>query len=69
VNATGSRLTPRELEVLQLAAHGHSTERIADGLVISPATVKKHLEHSYRKLEVRDRVAAVAEGLRRGLIR
>src|SRR4051794_30713920 len=69
LNATGSRLTPRELEVLQLASHGHTPERIADGLVISPATVKKHLERSYRKLEVRDRVAAVAEGLRRGLIR
>jgi len=62
------RLTPRELEVLQLAAHGHSTERIGAELVISPATVKKHLEHAYRKLEVRDRVAAVAESLRRGLI-
>jgi len=65
----GVRLTPRELEVLQLAAQGRSTERIADELVISPATVKKHLEHSYRKLKVRDRVAAVAESIRRGLIR
>ena len=67
-DASSVRLTPRELEVLQLAAHGHSTERIAAELVISPATVKKHLEHAYRKLEVRDRVAAVAESLRRGLI-
>lgn len=68
-SANGARLTPRELEVLQLAARGSSTEGIAAELVISPATVKKHLEHTYRKLEVRDRVAAVAETIRRGLIR
>jgi PAS domain S-box-containing protein len=68
--AVGSRplLTARELEVLQLAAEGGSTRTIAEALFISPTTVKTHFEHLYEKLGVRDRGAAVAEGLRNGLI-
>ena len=62
------RLTPRELEVLQLAADGSSTRVIADQLVLSPSTVKTHFEHIYEKLGVRDRTAAVAAALRGGLI-
>ena len=61
-------LTPREQEVLQLAAHGHSGRRIAEMLVVSPATVKTHFEHAYEKLEVSDRASAVAKALRLGLI-
>jgi PAS domain S-box-containing protein len=64
----GLKLTPRELEILQLAAKGHSGRRIAESLVITPATVKTHFENVYEKLRVRDRTAAVAEALRRGLI-
>jgi len=61
-------LSPREREVLQLAARGHSTRKIAEILRLSPATVKTHFEHAYDKLGARDRVSAVAECLRRGLI-
>jgi PAS domain S-box-containing protein len=61
-------LTPRELEILQLAAQGHSGRRIAEMLVLSPATVKTHFEHAYEKLEVSDRASAVAKALRLGLI-
>jgi DNA-binding CsgD family transcriptional regulator len=61
-------LTRREREVLQTAAAGGSIQEIADGLVVSPATVKTHLEHAYAKLGVRGRAAAVATALRRGLI-
>jgi PAS domain S-box-containing protein len=61
-------LTAREIEVLQLAADGHSGPRIAERLVISPATVKTHFENVYAKLGVPDRAAAVAEVLRRGVI-
>jgi DNA-binding NarL/FixJ family response regulator len=61
-------LTPREREILQLAAHGHSGRRIAELLVVSPATVKTHFEHAYQKLEVSDRASAVAKALRLGLI-
>lgn len=61
-------VTSRELEVLQLASEGRSREWIAEQLVVSPATVKTHLEHIYSKLGVPDRAAAVAEALRHGLI-
>jgi DNA-binding CsgD family transcriptional regulator len=62
------RLTPREHEVLQLAAEGRSTREIAAVLVLSPGTVKTHLQHIYHKLDARDRVSAVATALRLGLI-
>jgi PAS domain S-box-containing protein len=61
-------LTPRELEVLQLGADGSSTREIAEVLFVSPGTVKTHFQHVYKKLGSRDRAAAVAEALRRGLI-
>jgi PAS domain S-box-containing protein len=61
-------LTPRELEVLRLAAHGHSGPEIAARLVVSPATIKTHFENTYAKLEVSDRASAVAKALRLGLM-
>lgn len=64
----GPRLTTRELEILTLAADGRSNQEIAERLVLSPATVKTHLQNTYRKLEVPDRAAAVAFALRAGLI-
>ncbi len=63
-----ARLTPRELEILQLAARGNSAARIAERLTISRSTVKTHFEHVYAKLEVPDRVAAVAKAVRSGLV-
>jgi DNA-binding CsgD family transcriptional regulator len=52
-------LTRRQSEVLHLLARGASTERIAAELFISPQTVRKHLEHIYRRLGVHTREAAV----------
>jgi two-component system, NarL family, nitrate/nitrite response regulator NarL len=62
-------LSPRESEVLGLLASGASAPEIARQLYLSPATVKSHLHNVYEKLGVSDRAAAVAEGMRRGLIR
>jgi PAS domain S-box-containing protein len=62
------QLSPREIEVLQCAAEGNIGREIADLLVVSPATVKTHFENIYEKLGVGDRAAAVAHGLRLGLI-
>jgi DNA-binding CsgD family transcriptional regulator len=61
-------LTPREVDVLQLTAHGLSAKDIARALAISPATVRTHHEHIYAKYGVSDRASAVAKGLRLGLI-
>jgi DNA-binding NarL/FixJ family response regulator len=61
-------LTAREREVLQLAAEGHATRKIAELLHLRPSTIKTHFEHVYDKLGTHDRVSAVAECLRGGLI-
>jgi ATP/maltotriose-dependent transcriptional regulator MalT len=63
-----SRLTRRELEVLQLAAQGLAGHEIKSRLLLSHSTVKTHFEHIYLKLGVPNRVAAVATALRQGLI-
>jgi two-component system nitrate/nitrite response regulator NarL len=61
-------LSPRELDVLRLAADGLSAGEIATELHLSAATVKSHLQRVYEKLEVSDRAAAVAQAMRRGLL-
>lgn len=62
------QLTPRERDVLQLAADGLSTPSIAEELSVSRATVRSHFGNIYLKLDVRSRAGAVAKGMRLGLI-
>jgi DNA-binding CsgD family transcriptional regulator len=61
-------LTPRELQVLELAANGASVDEAAKVLYLSPATVRTHLRRIYAKLGAANKAAAVAEGMRRNLI-
>lgn len=61
-------LTARESEVLRMIADGHSAPEIGKLIHLSPTTVKTHLHTLYEKLGVSDRAAAVAEGMRRGLL-
>lgn len=61
-------LTPREIEMIQLAAHGLSAPQTAELLTVSAATVRTHMENIYRKLGVSDKPSAVATALRLGLI-
>jgi DNA-binding CsgD family transcriptional regulator len=61
-------ITDRQIEILQLATKGLSVAEMADRLVVSRATVKTHLEHIYDRLDVTNRVAAVAEAMRLGLV-
>lgn len=53
-------LTERELEVLPLIDDGLSNQEIAERLVVSEGTVKKHINHIYRKLDVTGRTQALA---------
>ena len=62
------RLSDREHEVLKLIAEGLSAPEIGERIHLSTATVKTHLQHLYEKLGVSERAAAVAEGMRRGLV-
>jgi NarL family two-component system response regulator LiaR len=68
-NRRAETLTARELEVLQLLAFGRTNREIAEELELSPDTVKTHLTHIFEKLGESDRTAAVAEALRRHLIK
>ena len=61
-------LTPRELEVLKLVAEGHTSDEIADLLVISRKTVDRHRANMLEKLGMRDRVQLTRYAIRRGLI-
>jgi two-component system nitrate/nitrite response regulator NarL len=63
------RLTDRERQILTRMAEGMSAPQIAGELFLSTATVKSHQHNLYEKLGVSDRAAAVAEAMRRGLIR
>jgi two-component system, NarL family, nitrate/nitrite response regulator NarL len=65
---TRPRLSPREREILTLAAEGRSGPEIARILFLSPSTVKTHLANIYDKLDVSDRAAAVAKALREGVL-
>jgi DNA-binding NarL/FixJ family response regulator len=65
---TASRLTPRELEVLELLADGRSPQEISAGLFISAKTVSTHIEHIFSKLGVSSRAQAVAVAYRDGLV-
>jgi DNA-binding CsgD family transcriptional regulator len=65
-DATAVRLlTRRERDVLRCIAAGLTTAETARRLWVTPATISKHLEHTYAKLGVRSRTAALAAlGLR-----
>ncbi len=63
-----TQLSPRELEMLVDLAKGLSAPEIGRQRHLSSSTVKSYLHQLYEKLGVSDRAAAVAEGMRRGLI-
>lgn len=66
--ATDSGLTPRELDVLALVAEGCTNQQIAEALVVSPHTVRRHLQNVFRKLGVPSRAAATAFALQHDLL-
>ena len=57
------RLTDREREVFDLLARGMTNKEIADSLIITTNTVKRHLKAIFEKLEVHTRSAAAAKAI------
>jgi DNA-binding NarL/FixJ family response regulator len=68
-NSPSNSLSLREIEVLQLLATGAGNKAIAAQLMIGQSTVKTHIVRIFYKLGVNGRTEAVAEGLKRGVIR
>jgi len=62
------RLSDRELEILQLLAEGQPNRQIAEGLFLSPHTVKRHVANILAKLHQRSRLEAVLYARRRDLL-
>lgn len=60
-------LTDREREVIELLARGLTNKDIAEALVISDNTVKRHLKAIFEKLDVHTRAAAVARAVVAGV--
>jgi two-component system NarL family response regulator len=61
-------LTDRELQVLELLAEGQRNKEIAATLSISEDTARTHIKSIFFKFNVHDRTAALAEGVRRGIV-
>lgn len=63
-----NKLSGREIQVLNLVSQGLSNKQISRQLHISQATVKTHLIHIFKKLDVDDRTAAVTVALKEGIL-
>jgi DNA-binding NarL/FixJ family response regulator len=61
-------LTAREMEVVKLIAEGHTSEEIAEKLVLSKKTVERHRANVLGKLGMRNRVELTRYAIRRGLV-
>ena len=66
-DAALAELTDRERDVLALLTQGFTNRQIAAALLITPNTVKKHVDHILQKLAVSNRAGAVAAALKAGL--
>jgi DNA-binding NarL/FixJ family response regulator len=62
------KLTKREIDVLEQLSQGLSYHLIAENLILSTGTVRKHIENIYRKLQVHNKLEAVQKAKRNNLI-
>jgi len=61
-------LSKREVEVLEQLSHGLDYKEIAENLVISPFTVRKHIENIYKNLHVNSKIKAVQKAIKHKII-
>ena len=62
------QLTAREIDVLEQLSKGLNYHKIAENLILSPGTVRKHIENIYRKLQVHNKIEAVQKAKNQNLI-
>uniref|UniRef100_UPI0040488A3A response regulator transcription factor n=1 Tax=Polaribacter sp. TaxID=1920175 RepID=UPI0040488A3A len=61
-------LSNREIEILEHLSKGLKYNTIADNLIISPSTVRKHIENIYKKLQVHNKIEALRKAQQHKLI-
>ncbi|MDG1477093.1 MAG: response regulator transcription factor [Vicingaceae bacterium] len=61
-------LTKRETEVLEQLSKGLNYQQIAENLILSPSTVRKHIENIYKKLQVHNKMEAVQKGMKLNIL-
>lgn len=62
------KLTGREVEVLEQLSTGLPYTSIAENLIVSPATVRRHIENIYKKLQVHSKIEAIALAKKKRII-
>jgi len=62
------KLTNRETDILEHLSKGLNYNKIAENLIISPSTVRKHIENIYKKLQVHNKMEAVTKAKKHKLI-
>jgi DNA-binding NarL/FixJ family response regulator len=68
-DGTASPLTPRETEILRLAAEAMTNSQIAMKLSIAAGTVKRHLSNAYTRLGAESRIDAINKAVALGIVR
>lgn len=61
-------LSSREIDVLEQLSNGLNYNKIADNLIVSPSTVRKHIENIYKKLQVHNKIEALQKARKHKLI-
>jgi DNA-binding NarL/FixJ family response regulator len=62
------KLSKREAEILLHLSKGLNYNAIAENLIISPSTVRKHIENTYKKLQVHNKMEAVIKAKKNKII-
>lgn len=62
------QLTNRETEILEHLSKGLNYNEIANNLIISPSTVRKHIENIYKKLQVHNKIEAIQKAQKNNLL-
>jgi len=62
------KLTNRETDILEHLSKGLNYNSIANNLIISPSTVRKHIENIYKKLQVHNKIEAITKARKHNLI-
>jgi DNA-binding NarL/FixJ family response regulator len=61
-------LTKRETEILEQLSKGLNYQQISENLIISPSTVRKHIENIYKKLQVHNKMEAVQKAMKHNIL-